>query len=368
LRAVTKLSLVWPLVVAMAVVGCNASSATSHHADSGAPDTSGAAGAGVGPLVAPMNTWTWVDVPGSVCDDGTPTGFAVNPGTGGDLLVYFDGGGACWDYTTCFVLNAATHGPFGMSQWLARARAVNVGPFDRTHATNPFRASTYVFVPYCTADLHGGRNVASYAGPTETRMVHHMGRANAEKVLARLVATWPDAPRVVVGGSSAGGFGATLNYDIFRRAFVSSKMALVDDAGPFLEGNGIPASLRAAWFANWHLGDVVTPLCPSCMDDLSGLYATVAMRHPNDRMALLSAMTDPVISVYFMLALDQFQASLQKTIQDRFVPTQNLRAYLVTGTQHTFLATTATTTTAGTPLETWLDAMVNDKSWDSVGP
>jgi hypothetical protein len=326
-------------------------------------------GTGVAPIQAPPQTWTWIDVPGSACDDGSPTGFAVNRGTGDDLVVYFLGGGACWDYTTCFVLNSTVHGPFGAAQWASAAPGINVGPFDRAHAGNAFRASTYVVIPYCTGDMHAGRNVASYTGGIgDTRMVHHMGRENAELVLARLVATWPNPSRVVVSGTSAGGYGATFNYDLYRRAFSSAKMALVADAGPLLEGNGIPAALRSAWYTNWKLGDVVTPLCPACTNDLSNLYSSLAMRHPRDRMALLSALTDPVVSIYFMLALDQFEASLRATVKDRFDPTPNIRPYLLSGTQHGLLPTTTTTTSGGILLESWLDAMVNDKPWTAVVP
>ena len=33
------------------------------------------------------------------------------------LFIYFMGGGACWDASTCFVLNTSVHGPFGQAQW-----------------------------------------------------------------------------------------------------------------------------------------------------------------------------------------------------------------------------------------------------------
>lgn len=335
--------------------------------DAARPSTGDAAGAGADPIVAPRAAWTWIDVPGSACDDGSPTGFAVNPGTGGDLVVYFEGGGACWDYSTCFVLNAATHGPVGRPQWEARAAQVNVGPFDRARATNPFRASTFVYVPYCTGDLHAGNNVATYTA-LDTRTFHHVGRANAELFLPRLTTTWPRPSRVVVSGTSAGGFGATLNYDLFRQAFPDAQMALVSDAGPLLQGEGIPAGVRNPWFANWKLGDVVDPLCPTCRTDLSGVYAALSTRYARDRLALLSALTDPVIGVYFMLAADQFEASLRATVRARFDPTANARAYLVAGTQHGFLPTTTTTTSAGTSLERWLDAMVTGGVWASVSP
>jgi hypothetical protein len=352
-------------------VACGHSTPGSSPADA-ATTSDGASApdvAGGSPIVATTNQWTWVDVAGSSCDDGTPTGIAVNPGTGGDLFVYFEGGGACWDYATCFVLNTTLHGPFGHAQWNAAVGGAGVGPFDRARATNPFRASTYVFVPYCTGDLHAGTHVQAYVGPTDTRTMRHVGRKNAELALARLRATWPSPPRVVVSGTSAGGYGASFNYALFRDAFPVARMALVDDAGPLLEGNGIPADLRAAFYSMWHLGDVVTPLCPTCADDLSGLQAALAARHPNDRLGLLSSLADPVIGAYFRLTADQFQASLNTTVKDRYAPTPNARAYLVAGTQHGFLPLAATTKSHDVTLDAWLDALANGGAgWDTVTP
>jgi Pectinacetylesterase len=338
----------------------------------GPGDAPGLGDASVGdaaPLKVPAGTWTWIDVPESACDEGSPTGFGVNPGTGDDLLVYFEGGGACWDYASCVVLNTSTHGPVGRAQWNARVPQIGVGPFDRVHATNAFRASTYVYIPYCTGDLHAGSNVQAYQAAGDTRMIHHVGRRNAVAALARIVATWPNAARVVVSGSSAGGFGATFNYDLFRRAFPSARMDLVDDAGPLLEGEGINASLRSAWFASWHLGDTVDALCPGCRTDLSGLTAVLASRYPQDRLALLSSLQDQVIAAYFMLSADQIQSDLLMTAHDRFDPTGNARVYLVAGNQHGFLPATATTVSKNVKLETWLDALVNGgAAWASVMP
>ena len=84
----------------------------------------GGVGDGGAPVSAPAGVWTWVDVPGTACDDGTMTGIAVNPSPDAasrELFIYFMGGGACWDASTCFVLNTSTHGPFGRAQWEASA-------------------------------------------------------------------------------------------------------------------------------------------------------------------------------------------------------------------------------------------------------
>jgi hypothetical protein len=46
------------------------------------------------------NVWTWIPIPGAYCDDGSPTGIGVNlpPTSSNNLLIAFEGGGACWDY------------------------------------------------------------------------------------------------------------------------------------------------------------------------------------------------------------------------------------------------------------------------------
>ena len=316
--------------------------------------------------------WTWIDVAGMGCDDGSATGVAVNPAPvsadGGVLFVYFMGGGACWDASTCFVLNTAVHGPFGQAQWDATGAPALAGPLDRGRATNPFRDASYVFIPYCTGDLHAGSNVATYdvLGP---RTYAHVGRRNVEALLPRLRATWPAPARVVISGSSAGGYGATLNYDLFRRAYPDAQVALVDDAGPLLENDGIPADERAAWYANWHLGDVVDPQCLDCRGDLSRLYPALTAKYPRDRMALLTSLQDQTIRTYFLIALGaDFEQRLRTMITDRLAPTATFRTFAIPGDSHTLLGGLATQTSGGVTLETWLARMGSgDPAWASVG-
>jgi hypothetical protein len=373
------------LLIPMLAAGCGGSSAGGRPdgggSDAGDAGTAGdaltigdAVTAGDGPLQVAAGTWTWVDVPGTACDDGSMTGIGVNPapgGSGADLLVFLNGGGACWDASTCLVLNTATHGPFGAAQFAALQPASARG-FDRTRATNPFRGFSYVFVPYCTGDLHAGSNVASYAVTSlasTSVAYHHVGRLNIEAILARVQATWPAPARVVVSGSSAGGFGATLNYDLFRRAYPNATLSLVDDSGPFLEGDAIPASTRAAWNASWHLGDVVDPLCAGCATDLSQLYPALAALYPQDRMALLSSLQDQTISAYFQLSGADFQTKLQQMIADRIDPSPRFHTFLIPGQSHTMLGTPDTMMAGGLTLEAWLGQMIGgDAAWMSVGP
>jgi hypothetical protein len=323
-------------------------------------------------IAAAATTWTWIDVPESVCNDGSATGFAVNPQSANaqdatSLLIYFEGGGACWDYTTCYVLNSATMGPITAAEWPTHEAALPP-LLDRTRTTNPFRNATMVYIPYCTGDLHAGDNVATYSSGTTTQTYHHKGRPDTVAFLTRVASTWKSVSSVVVSGSSAGGYGALLTYDLMRKTYTGAHMDLIDDAGTLLEGDAVPPGERTAWFASWNIGDLVDSLCTGCRDDFSLLYPQIAARYTRDRMALLSSLQDGTISTYFLLSGADFQTDLLKMVDERLTPTSNFRAFLIAGSQHPVL-TTPDVTTQGKSLESWLIDMVSDQpGWDTVQP
>src|SRR5690349_1711957 len=50
-----------------------------------------------------LEAWTWVDVPGMVCGNGSATGIAINPThRSNKLMLMFEGGGACWEAANCY--------------------------------------------------------------------------------------------------------------------------------------------------------------------------------------------------------------------------------------------------------------------------
>src|SRR3569833_1420623 len=67
----------------------------------GGADSSPAGAANV--LDTTPNEWVWVPDAGTTCANGTPPGFGHNRRAtpGGDVFVYFVGGGACCDTATC---------------------------------------------------------------------------------------------------------------------------------------------------------------------------------------------------------------------------------------------------------------------------
>ncbi len=320
------------------------------------------------PIAAPANAWTWVDFPDSTCDEGTPTGIGLNPGTSGNVLLFLMGGGACWDYATCVTVPFATHGPYRKREFDSD-RPGFAGILDRNDPDNPVRDWSYVFVPYCTGDVHAGDGEAVYSNGKDSVTVRHRGRRNLEAFLKRVAGTFPNAAKVVISGSSAGGYGAAFGFFLTRRYYPDAKVYLLDDSGPPLMGSAIPDSFRAAWFDHWNLGPVLDSTCPGCRDDLSLVIPAFVPRYPDDRMALLSSLRDKTISGYLLRAPATFESDLLEMAAARIEPTAHFRYFFVPGDTHTMLFDLGNFTSNGTRLGDWLKAFVSDdEGWKSTKP
>ncbi|BDG07897.1 pectinacetylesterase family protein [Anaeromyxobacter paludicola] len=317
----------------------------------------------------PRNVWTWVDVPGTACHDGSPTGMAVNPGDGPDVLLFLNGGGACWDALTCLVLKTASLGPYGRAQFEAQVGQAARSILDRSQPESPFRQATLVFVPYCTGDVHAGDRVAAYTLAGATTTFHHAGHANVLADLAALGRELPAPAKVTLAGASAGGFGTWFNLDAVHAAWPGAEVNLLDDSGPPVEAQDLDPALRDAWRAAWGLDALTDPLCPACRADPSAMVNVLAQKYPLDRLALLSSEQDAVISAYLRKTPADFQAALLRYTADVFDELPGARHFLVPGATHTMVGDPASFTAGGQDLWSWLSAFdAGGSAWISRGP
>lgn len=87
-------------------------------------------------IEAANQQWTFIGFPDSRCANGTATGIAINPvAEPRGVLVFMQGGGACWDAETCLVTKASVHleDEVGEATVLAEAGGLS-GLFDHDNA------------------------------------------------------------------------------------------------------------------------------------------------------------------------------------------------------------------------------------------
>ncbi|MBZ5709543.1 pectinacetylesterase family protein [Nannocystis pusilla] len=325
------------------------------------------------PIDAPAETWTWVPFADAHCANGDSTGIAVNLTDRSDrVVVYLEGGGACWDENTCYTMNASVHVSDGYGEAQFKAdfdpqlpKVATAKIFDRGDADNPFRDMSFVYVPYCTGDMHGGDNVVTYGEHTTM----HVGGANLVAYLARIVPTFPAAERAYLIGASAGGYGATFNWWRVQQAFGDVRVDLVDDSGPPLDPPYLAKELSDTWRERWNLASSLPPGCAGCQETFGAIYDYYGANHQTQRWALLSYTRDWIVPIYFGFQIEQFPQAIEEIVQTHVDPYERAGYFLVDGVGHVLLTAPMPVTSAGVALQPWLAQLVNDDpAWTSVHP
>lgn len=320
-----------------------------------------------GVITAPARTWTWIPFTDAFCANGTPTGIGINPGNAnGRLVIFLNGGGACWDESTCYSLKTATYieGGYGPTEFAGdTATLLQLSFFNRNDAANPFKDDNLIFVPYCTGDVHAGSILQNYGG----KATHHVGFQNVAAYLKRIVPTFPDVSRVILSGSSAGGFGALTNWNQTQEAFGAKRVDLIDDSGPPLPSPYLTDQLEATWRNAWNLAAAIPASCPACANDLDAVIAFYGTTMTGHRAALLSYTQDSVISLFFQIPGTQVEMGLG-ALKAEMAPYDIWRHFFVTGTTHTVFGTPEVSQ-GGVSVRQFITQMVtDDPNWVSIEP
>ena len=348
-------SLVAPLFVALGLSACGGSEDPPAEASPAA--------------ALPALTWSYQHTPKAHCGNGSETGFAVNRAPESDTaMIYLQGGGACWEALTCLGVQTATHFNDTVQQEtvLQEVADPRMAPLlDRALATNPFRAMTQVYVPYCTGDLHAGTRVHTYNLLGTTREAHHVGALNMDAYLERLVPLLPGVKRVVLMGISGGGYGALLNWTRVRKAFGEGvRVDVIDDSGPPIEPvtEQLWTTMRDAWNLALPEG------CADCAAGPSRWLPHYAATVPApQRIALLAHQQDQVIGQYLALS-DSAQSQALDAL--RATAGERQKLYVIAGNDHTLLDDQPRPlTSTGVGLDTWLQQFLDDDpAWTHQGP
>ena len=286
-----------PLLLLLAVAACDGPVAPTPPVGSGGL-FDGAAVA-VEARAVDGSDWRWAAQGALRCRDGSATGFGIRPAEGSRrLLIVLDGGGSCSTPETCGRNRAA----FSRADFEARL----AGSFGRAGVfadrdDNPLAGWNAAFVPYCTGDLHLGN--APGRAVDSVGVQDFVGRANLEAVLEALAPAAREADAVVLAGFSAGGFGASVSYDLAARRLAPAPVHLLDDAGPFLpDTSAFSPRIEARLAALWNVGPSLPEGCAACAGggvDLAAALPFVAARYPERSFGVVAFEEDLALRNFF---------------------------------------------------------------------
>jgi hypothetical protein len=301
----------------------------------------------------PAGTWSFVPVDGMVCGNGAPTGIGVNPGSDPTrLMVLVAGGGACWDALTCYILRSAVNVE---ASWGANQMASETAGLTRdalaplTSAAPDLAEATWIYVPYCTGDLHAGSTVQAYDAFNPNRKLHHAGDANFQAWIDAVQSEMPGVSKLWAIGFSAGGYGVQLQADKFATAWPGAEGALFADCAPMVTPYG---GRLGEWQRAW---DLRAPEgCDACLSSFPAYLDDARARMPSWRLGLAATDQDAVITVFASYPAGSLGPAVHKLVADHYAPHAQASAFVKAGTDHVILGNAAgTSSRGGVNLLTW---------------
>ena len=279
---------------------------------------------------------------GPICIAGTAFSVFTREGNPSRLLIFEQGGGACWqDFYNCNVLSEAQEPP-----------APPVGIWDFASKDNPFADYSIVYMPYCDGSVFTGDNdvfdpaFGAAIGVPAAVVRFHRGMRNQTAGMDLAKQMFPHASRITVAGSSAGGVGAAGFAPFLVRLLYGNqvKLTVFNDAGPITTNLAATGDI-ATRAADWDFGKFYPASCTDC-DDMGQSAEIVKWRLANDstiREAFYE--TDADLTNRFFLGLLGDPAGFRNLVVteheliNTLYPTRYKRFIVAGDTSHTALQT-----------------------------
>lgn len=260
----------------------------------------------------------------AICYTGLPYQVNIRPGRVNKVMLYLEGGGACWNNQTCFLFPLAkgSAGP-----------AVSSGALDEAGPGNPFADWHVVYAPYCDGSVFGGDNIVEYGG----RRAFHHGLQNLSAAVTLMREKFPQPDLIVVAGSSAGGFGTYTGYGVVRIAYPGTQILVFNDSGPGVQNLADVQAVRERE-ENWRFRQLIPPSCTRCDEQVTYLTEWSLEHDPGLRVAYFNYLQDGVLRFFLDLNDVGFEALLRAVTDDiRSRQRERFQRFFPRGAAHTVL-------------------------------
>lgn len=295
------------------------------------------------------------DPDGPRCFTGEDFFVSTRDGSGGDLMIFLQGGGVCGpgncEATESWPMLIP---PFGI-----------LDPTDESNAAANFDVG---YVPYCDGSLFIGDAEHDIDGDG-TLDRSFRGLLNLSASLEFIAQRYPSPSRIVLVGNSAGGMAVHFAIPLVRTLYPDvSIIDVINDSGVGLSEPGVFEGLAAYWNAE----TVFPASCDACISEeghLTGYHAWLLREDADIRLGYLSARQDErIVGSLPDTSGEQYDAALvaaTATLKDEFGARFN--SMIIDGSDHTFVLRDFARTVADTSVREWIGALLaNDGGWVSV--
>ncbi len=289
------------------------------------------------------------------CLNGSQYMVSLHRGDPNKVMLYLEGGGACWDYNTC---------TSGMAKTTANPVQIG-GILDTSNAANPFSDYSIVYASYCDGSVWSGDNDVVFTdtttGATQTAYFH--GLANLSAAITLMKQNFINPHYLVVAGSSAGGYGTFMGYFVTRTQYPFTTLNVMNDSGVGLF-NPTQTTLFQNILTTWNIGNIIPADCPKCKQQMSYLADWAMNQDPDVNFGFLSYYNDVVIgSIFLQMNTNDFKNLLLSVTGEIHQDHPNrFQRYFVNGSMHTMLELSSyySMQVSGTTLSQWTADEVTD--------
>ncbi len=272
---------------------------------------------------------------GPLCLRGTEYTVDTRQGSSDALVIYLQGGGACWD-TFCSAFEVTNSLPPS-------------GILNPDLEGNPVADWDVLYLPYCDGSLFAGdvdrvlpNSVVGEGDPGESQ-AYQRGLQNLTAALDIGLAEFPEPSRILLTGISGGAFGTIVALPLVRYYYPETEIVLVNDSGIGIAKEGDPDFVNETLLAGWNATSLVPESCTDCTSNghITRLVEWQLEADDNFTMSAMSFSADSVIATFFlMIPAAQFTESLlTETSRTAGLFEDRYRRFIPAGTAHTMLLT-----------------------------
>ena len=177
------------------------------------------------------------------CAHGGDYNFLVRRGHLENVVIEFQGGGACWSYKTCtdpdnleytdlrildMKIPYVGFSALDCAVWNIYHSYYIDGLFDPSTSNNPVSDWSYILVTYCTKDIHIGNSTRTYYPEDDASAkslpitFRHQGQHNTDVVLDWVKQQFSNPDKVLITGCSAGALAAGIHGTSLSRYYAQN--------------------------------------------------------------------------------------------------------------------------------------------------